>query len=277
MRNSNGRTNFLILGIRGYEVADADLTDSIFFVSLDKNSKKAVLLSIPRDLWITGIQAKINTAYHYGGFELAKKTVADILGQSVDYMVVINFESFGEVIDVLGGVTVNVQRTFDDFKYPIAGKENDLCNNDSEFKCRYEQVHFEAGLQTMDGATALRYIRSRNAVGEEGTDFARSARQQQLVFALKQKILTPQVYLHPSKLYRLFAVFQRGMTVDINKKDYGNLALLLSKINWGQMKTAALNGNLLITPKNHYSKQWVLVPRSGDWQEIQKFAAEIFK
>jgi len=277
LKNSDGRTNFLILGIRGYDFADSDLTDTIIFVSLDRNSQKAALLSIPRDLWVTSIQAKINTAYHYGGFELPKKTVAEVLGQNIDYMVVINFDSFGEVIDSLGGVLVDVQNSFDDLKYPIAGKEEDLCNGDKELKCRYEAIYFEAGLQLMDGATALKYIRSRNAVGEEGTDFARSARQQQLILALKQKILTPEVYLHPKKLLELFSVFQRGLTIDINKKDYGKLAQLVSKINWGQIKTTALNGNLLINPKNHYSKQWVLVPKSGDWQEVQQFVEGILK
>lgn len=277
LKNSSGRTNFLVLGIRGFETNDADLTDTIFFASLDKESKQMLLLSIPRDLWVSEIQAKINTAYHYGGFDLAKETVSKVLGQPIDYMVVINFESFGKIIDILGGVTVNVQRAFDDLKYPIAGKENDLCNGDEEFKCRYEYLHFDAGLQKMDGQTALKYIRSRNAEGEEGTDFARSARQQQLLLALKQKIFTPEVYLQPNKILGLFRVFQEHLTVDVNQEEYGKLLLLLAKINWKQMRMEALNGNLLVSPKNHYSKQWVLVPKSGNWQEVQDFVSRLLK
>jgi len=277
LKNQEGRINFLILGIRGFETNDADLTDTIIFISLDQKNKKAVLLSVPRDLWIEEIQAKINTAYHYGGFDLAKKTIAEVLGQEIDYMVVVNFESFGEIVNVLDGVMINVQRSFDDFRYPIAGKENDLCDGDKEYKCRYEHLHFDAGSQKMDGKTALKYIRSRNAEGEEGTDFARSARQQQLVLALKQKILTRNVYFNPSKVSRLFKVFQEYLVVDINRFEYGNLALLLARIDWNQMKVAALNGNLLLNPKSHYSKQWVLVPKSGDWQEVQAFIGELLK
>lgn len=277
LKNREGRTNFLILGIRGFETNDADLTDIIIFVSLDQKGKKAVLLSVPRDLWIEEIQAKINTAYHYGGFDLAKKTVSEVLGQEVDYMVVVNFESFGEIVNVLGGVTVNVQRSFDDFRYPIAGKENDPCDGDKEFQCRYEHIHFDAGPQKMDGQTALKYIRSRNAQGEEGTDFARTARQQQLILALKQKILTPEIYLNPNKISQLFKVFQEYLTVDINHWEYGNLALLLARVDWNQVRVAALNGNLLLNPKNHYSKQWVLVPKSEDWQEIREFIGELLK
>ena len=195
LKNQNSRTNFLALGIRGYDANDSDLTDTIIFASLDKKTKKATLISIPRDLWVNDLQAKVNAAYHYGGFDLAKKTFAEILDQKIDYMVVVNFESFGKIVDVLGGVTVNVQKTFDDYKYPIAGKEDDLCDGDREFKCRYEHLHFDAELQNMDGQTALKYVRSRNAEGEEGTDFSRTARQQQLILGLKQKIMTPEVYL----------------------------------------------------------------------------------
>lgn len=277
LKNQEGRINFLILGIRGFETNDADLTDTIIFISLDQKNKKAVLLSVPRDLWIEEIQAKINTAYHYGGFDLAKKTIAEVLGQEIDYMVVVNFESFGEIVNVLDGVMINVQRSFDDFRYPIAGKENDLCDGDKEYKCRYEHLHFDAGSQKMDGKTALKYIRSRNAEGEEGTDFARSARQQQLVLALKQKILTRNVYFNPSKVSRLFKVFQEYLVVDINRFEYGNLALLLARIDWNQMKVAALNGNLLTNPKNHYSKQWVLVPESGNWQGVHEFVSSLLK
>lgn len=265
------------MGIRGFETNDADLTDTIVFVSLDQKSKKATLLSVPRDLWIPEIQAKINTAYHYGGFDLAKETVSEVLGQEVDYLVVVNFESLGEIVDVLGGVTVDVQRSFTDSRYPVAGKENDLCDGDKEFKCRYETIHFEAGEQQMNGETALKYIRSRNAEGEEGTDFARSARQQQLVMALKQKALTRSVYLNPRKVSRLFRVFQEYLVVDINRFEYGNLTLLLTRIDWNQIKAASLNGNLLTNPKNHYSKQWVLVPQSGDWQGIHEFVDSLLR
>lgn len=275
LKNREGRTNFLLLGIRGFESYDADLTDTIIFASLDKKTKKAVLLSIPRDLWIENLQAKINTAYHYGGFDLAKKTVSEILDSPIDYMVVVNFEAFGRMIDVLGGVTVNVQRSFDDYRYPIVGKENDLCDGDKEFKCRYEHLHFDAGEQKMDGATALKYIRSRNAQGEEGTDFARSVRQQQLLLSLKQEILTPEIYLNPGKIYQLFKVSQEYLTVDINRYEYGSLALLLGRIGWNQIKVAALNGDLLINPQSHPSGQWVLVPKSGNWGEVQKYVQEL--
>ncbi|MGB9637214.1 MAG: LCP family protein [Microgenomates group bacterium] len=271
IKNQAGRTNFLILGIRGFDTNDGDLTDTIIFVSLDSKTRKAVLISLPRDLWVEALQAKINTAYHYGGFDLAKKTVSEILGQKIDYLMVVDFESFEKIVDVLGGVEIDVQRAFDDFYYPIPGKENDTCNGDKQLRCRYEHLHFDAGKQKMDGTTALKFVRSRHATGEEGTDFARAARQQQLLLAIKQKILASKLYFHPWKVLQLIRVLQEYLVVDINRWEYGNLALLLARIDWNQVRVAALNGNLLLNPKNHYSKQWVLVPKSGNWNELQKY------
>lgn len=270
----NGKTNFLILGINGSGAGDADLTDTMIFASLNKNTQKAVLLSLPRDIWVNEIQAKINTCYHYGGLPMAGKTVSDILGQEVNYILVLNFESFEKAVDLLGGITIEAKRSFDDYRYPVPGKEKDLCGGDKELACRYEHVSFKEGTQLMDGKTALKYVRSRNAEGDEGTDFARAARQQQFLLGFKQKLLSPEIYLHPEKLIELLRVFQDSTVTNLRVDQYGSLLLLAAKIDWREVKTAALNGNLLINPKNHYSKQWVLVPKSGGWEEVRSFMKE---
>jgi LCP family protein required for cell wall assembly len=275
--SDEGRTNFLLLGVNGNDESGADLTDTLIFASLNAKSGRAVLLSIPRDLWVKEIQAKINTAYHYGGFALAKKTVASVVGQPVDYIFVLDFAGFEKAVDILGGVEVEVSRSFDDYKYPIAGKENDPCSGDKEFKCRYEHLHFEAGRQLMDGKTALKFVRSRNAEGDEGTDFARSMRQQKFLEAFRQKLTSPQVYLQPVKLYRLWRVFQGSAKTDIDAGRYGDLALLALKINWQTMKVGSLADNLLVHPKTHYSRQWVLVPKKGDWQEVWQFVENLLR
>ncbi len=272
-----GRTNFLLLGINGDDEKGADLTDTIIFVSLNAETGRVVLLSVPRDLWLKEIQAKINTAYHYGGFALAKKTVADVVGQPIDYILVLDFAGFEEAVDIIGGVEVEVDHSFDDYRYPIAGKENDPCSGDKEFKCRYEHVHFEAGKQLMDGKTALKFVRSRNAEGEEGTDFARSLRQQKFLVAFQQKLSSPEVYLRPIKLYQLWQVFQKVVETDINQGQYGNLALLVTKIDWQTMKAGSLADNLLMHPQTHYSKQWVLLPKKDDWQEVWRFVENLLR
>ena len=89
-----------------------------------------------------------------------------------------DFSSFKEIIDALGGVKIDVANSFTDDLYPIEGREEDLCDGDKEFKCRYETIHFEKGINYMDGTTALKYVRSRNGDNNENTDIAREARRQ---------------------------------------------------------------------------------------------------
>ncbi len=180
----------------------------------------------------------------------------------------------------MGGVDVEVERSFDDFKYPIAGKENDLCNGDKEYKCRYEHLHFDAGLQTMDGETALKYARSRNAEGEEGTDFARSQRQQRLILAIKKKIFTPAIILNPKKLIALWRLFITNIKTDIPQEKYSELIKIALKLRGGKLKTITLNENFLVNPptnKQKYDNQWVLIPKTGDWQEVHDYLKDLIE
>lgn len=269
--------NFLILGIAGENHEGKDLTDTIIFASVNP-SRGISLLSLPRDIWITKWRAKLNSIYHYKGLEETKKTTEEILGQKVDFGIVIDFELFKKIVDVLGGIPVEVERSFDDYRYPIAGKENDLCGGDPEFKCRYEHIHFEAGKQEMDGETALKFVRSRNAEGEEGTDFARAHRQQKVILAIKNKIFSPNFLFSPGKLLQLIKVVNLNIKSDIPKEKYWQLAKLGFKIKGKNIKSAVLNSDYLINPKNFkekYDNQWVLIPRGGDWKEIQEYVQKL--
>src|SRR5690606_11303223 len=113
-----------------------------------------------------------------------------VTGEPVHYAMVMDFSGFKEVIDTLGGVEVDVEHSFTDTEYPIAGRENDLCDGDPEYRCRYETIEFKQGRQYMDGETALKFVRSRHAEGDEGNDFARSACQQRVISAIREKVLT---------------------------------------------------------------------------------------
>ena len=273
-----GRTNFLILGMAGENHSGQDLTDSMIFLSTENQTGKTLVLSLPRDIWIAPLRAKLNTVYHYRGMEETKKTVEEILGQKVDYGILIDFKLFTQLVDFLGGVEVEVERAFDDFKYPLAGKENDLCDGDPEYQCRYEHLHFEAGQQSMDGVMALKYVRSRNAEGEEGTDFARSQRQQRLLLALQKKIFTPKVMLNPWRTWQLLRITLTNIKTDVPSTDYFDLIKIALKWRRANFKMLVLNDGYLINPptsKVKYDNQWVLVPKSGNWQEIHQYLQEI--
>jgi len=274
----SGRTNFLVLGVAGENHSGGDLTDSMIFLSMENQTGKALVVSLPRDIWIAPIRAKLNTVYHYQGLAETKKIVGEILGQKVGYGVIVDFSLFTKVVDNLEGVEVNVERAFEDNKYPIAGKENDLCNGDPEYKCRYETISFEAGKQTMDGDQALKYVRSRNAEGEEGTDFARSQRQQRLLLAIEKKISTPRILTNPKHLIQLIKLVLTNIKTDIPKEKYGDLFKIALKLRRSKFKMEVLNDGYLINPppsKTKYDNQWVLVPSQGNWQAIQNHIKDL--
>lgn len=270
------KLNFLLLGVNNND-GTGDLTDTIMLVSLDLVNRKITLISIPRDIWIEEIKTKINSAYHYGGIDSAKKQILDITGQNVDYYAVVNFNSFEKIINYIGGIEVNVARAFDDFRYPISGKENDLCNGDRSFACRYEHLHFDAGLQTMDGTTALKFARSREALGEEGSDFARSARQELIIQAIKDKILTSKLYLDPVKIGGLIKIIQEEVVTNIKPDQYGSFGELAYKLrnDFGNANMITITeGEFLVHPKYHFSGQWVLLPKSGNWDGLKNYIKE---
>ncbi len=291
LESHNNRVNLLILGIGGEEHEGIDLTDTIIFTSIDKKTADTVMLSLPRDIWIDQAQAKINALYHYGeekkeggGFVLVKDAVLQTLNQPVHYAALVDFEGFVKLIDLLGGIEVKVDRAFDDYQYPIPGKENDECNGDPEYKCRYEHISFQAGLQPMDGQSALKFVRSRNAEGEEGTDFARSQRQQKIIKAIAQKIFSYQVLLNPNKLIELRKTFGDHVKFDTQFNEdqiTAFLSLFLRFVkNKNEVRTINLdygdedNLGFLYNPPDHESGQWVLIPRADDWSEIQKYVEE---
>jgi LCP family protein required for cell wall assembly len=279
-----GRTNFLLLGVSGGNHDGPELTDTIIFVSVGQEKGDVVMVTIPRDIWVNSMKAKINTAYYYGeqkktggGFILAKSTVSEIIDQPVHYVAMINFANFEKVIDSIGGVDIVVDRTFDDFKYPIPGLENDDCNGDTEYMCRYEHLHFDSGLRHMDGKSALKYVRSRYAEGEEGSDFARSKRQEKLLLAIKDKLMSAGVLSDPVKLKNLYTSLSNSITSDVDSSTIPSLAKLgIKTAKANTIRSAALiDPDHLYNPRPAaiYGNQWVLLPRGNDPKVIFNFVA----
>lgn len=279
VKEKEGRINFVILGISGGMITPADLTDVIIYVSYNRNSGGTVAFSIPRDLWVPSIKAKINTAYHYGGFNLTRQTIEEVLGEPVHYFFVWDFEGFKKAVDFLGGVDVKVENSFDDYQYPIAGKENDECDGDKEYRCRYEHLRFSAGTELMTGERALKFVRSRNAEGEEGTDLARNARQQRFLTAFKNAVLSRKVIFNPEKLMGLARIFSASVKTDLSQEEYLGFFWALKKIQSNRFENLVLapskeDVGLLYHPQVHSSGQWVLATKSGKWDELQIFVKE---
>lgn len=296
LKKTQERVNILILGVGGERHDGPLLTDTIIYAAIDPIKLKTTLVSLPRDLWVPDLQAKINTAYAYGegkqkggGIILARAIVKKILGQPVDYIVRVDFGGFIKAIDLLGGIDVEVERDFDDLEYPIAGKETDTCGYTGEefekratassqleaFPCRYQQVSFNKGLSHMDGEEALQYVRSRHAKGSEGTDIARSKRQEKVITAFKEKVFSTGTILNPVKLLSLYDTFQASIDTDIKQNEYDDFLRLFRKMQHAagesvvffyaeedEQQVSALLVNP--APSEQYDNQWVIIPRAGN-------------
>lgn len=285
----NGRTNILLLGISGGEHEGADLTDTLMFLSIDWSKKDVVMLSLPRDLWLPTLKDKINSAYHYGeekkkggGLVLSKASVEEVVGQPISYAYLIDFSAFKEMIDLIEGVDIDVPEVIDDTEFPIAGKENDVCNGDSTFACRYEHLRFEKGLQHMNGETALKYVRTRRATGAEGTDFARGRRQQQVLLAFKDKFIALPLLTKLDKRNAFMNILQKLIVTDMNWSEKITTGKFLMGISNEHIRHLILDsgdkekkkaGFLVNPPLWQFDGHWVLIPRAGDgqFQEIGKY------
>lgn len=307
LQEDQGRTNILLLGTGGEGHQGYNLSDTIIFASVSQKSKDVVLISIPRDLWVEDLKAKINTAYAFGeerkkgeGVKLAESVVSNLLNLPVHYTVRVDFSGFEKAIDLVGGVDINVEREFTDSKYPIEGKENDLCGYkiveveengikksviqdatgsavlvEDPFSCRYETIHFTKGLTHMDGKTALKFVRSRMGANGEGSDFARARRQQKVILAVKDKVFSLKTLFDPKKVISLTAAFGKSIDSDVKEEEVAPFIKLVQGLQDGNFRNLVLSsegeGALLENPPTeNYNGQWVLVPKGGNFQILQE-------
>ncbi len=279
----NGRTNILIMGKAGGVHEGSDLTDTMIVASVSLGKPSVSLVSIPRDLWIPEIRAKVNSAYYWGtqreegGIPYAKSIAEKIIGAPIHYGLVINFSAFRDIVDAIGGIEINVDRGFTDKLYPIEGKGNDPCGGDPSFACRYETVTFNPGQQNMNGETALKFVRSRMAEGEEGTDTAREARQQKVIGEIKAEVLSPRVYLNPTRILAVFNVFKNSSETDINPVSGAVIVRIVFDAG-SLVHQFLVPDELLIHPPTSklYDGQYVFIPKAGNgvWTEIKAWALE---
>jgi LCP family protein required for cell wall assembly len=159
-------------------------SDSILLLRTDPSHHLLYYLSIPRDLQVPipgyGTQ-KINAAFQYGGAELAIKTIAEFTGLAINHVMVVNFGDFKDLIDAVGGITVNVPK-------PIRSNRFD-CPFASQARCdTWQGWRFHKGPQHMNGERALIYSRIReNLLDPSETDVTRGARQQAVMDATAAK------------------------------------------------------------------------------------------
>ncbi|MEK7094534.1 MAG: LCP family protein [Patescibacteria group bacterium] len=270
---NSDRVNFLILGVGGEGHDGPELADTIMFASFKPSDKSIGVLSIPRDLTvpIPGYGwRKINHANAFGesekkgnGVELATKTIETLLKQKINYAVKVDFGGFEKIIDAVDGVDVFVERAFSDSQYPT-----------DDFLTR--TVSFQAGWQHMGGKTALEFVRSRHGTNGEGSDFARAKRQQLVLLALRDRMLSGRTLFNPLRLTEIWRAASDNVSTNLSTWETLRLASLFGDASFDNIRNGVLGiGNGQPLMETTVNGAYVLLPRDEDWSEIRDIAANL--
>ena len=268
------RINILILGMGGPGHDGPYLTDTIIVTSIQPSTNRVAMLSIPRDMAapIPGFGwYKINHANAFGeeekpgrGGELAARVVEKALDEPMDYYVRIDFTAFEQLIDEVGGVDIQVDRSFVDQSFPAGPNA-------------YRTVSFQKGAQHMDGVTALRFARSRHGNNGEGSDFARARRQQKVLVALKDQLLSLGTITNPVRIKRILQTLSEHVVTNIS------LTEILKFISLAQsVDTTAIKQHVLTNAEDDLLQNvtengaFLLQPRGGDYVAIHTLVNDMF-
>lgn len=283
-----GRVNMLLAGVSsddpGHE--GGELTDSIMLISLDTKNHKAFTLSIPRDLWVNidgNGHSKINAAnvygeqdkfsedgYPAGGMGLLEKTVSESLEMPIHYYAKINYTAFRDMVNAVGGISVNVQsedpRGYYDPNINIAdGGPLKLPN----------------GVQTLNGQTALNFARARGdptndgrvAYGYAKSDFTRTQNQRLMLLALKDKLSSGSVITSPVKIGQLFDAVGKNVQTDLKPSEIRRMYDLGKQVQSKDIDSISLNdagGVNLLANYRAPNGSSALIPAAGvdDYSDI---------
>ncbi|MBP9817335.1 LCP family protein [Candidatus Shapirobacteria bacterium] len=211
-----------------------------------------------------------------GGGEMAKTVVSQITGKKIDYFLAIDFQGFVKVIDQLGGIDLKVTRPLDDPFYPIDVGTTDICGKSAEeitaitatmsgeklehaFTCRYENLHFGVGTTHVDGATALKFARSRHAPNDGG-DFNRATRQRQVIMAVKTKALTLNSF---SKIFSIIKTLSYHVRTDLTPLVIESYLPRAVEFSNYKINSLPLTDKTVLKIDVSVDRQSILVPTGG--------------
>jgi LCP family protein required for cell wall assembly len=283
--------SILLLGYAGANHDGGGLTDSIILSRIRPHDQQIDLISIPRDLWVEASPdkfTKINSILPLHGPEALKSVVASISGETIEHHVAIDFNGFIKVVDILGGVDLKITRPFVDLFYPLDVGATDTCGKspeevtalsatmsgeklDHQFTCRYEQLVMNVGTTHLDGATALKYARSRHSEFDGG-DFNRSNRQRQVLLAVRDKALNINIF---PRIIPIFNTLKSHLRSDLSVSDLEKYLFRALEFSKYDINSISINDKNFLMQSYSSSRQSILIPRAGlnEYSDIRQFIA----
>jgi LCP family protein required for cell wall assembly len=192
------------------DIGGASRADTIMLVHSDPGQQKATILSFPRDLWVNipGVgQDKINASFEGGvdggGPQLVAKTVHELTGLRINHFVYVDLAGFQGIVDTLGGVEMCIPGENVNTPGWVAGPNGDVYYKEPGYIADpYTGLHVKPGCQSLSGAQALAYVRTRHLPCDNIPDFARINRQQEFLHAVINRLLQPSELLKAPSLVR---------------------------------------------------------------------------
>lgn len=247
--------NYLILGVDERD-GDNGRSDTIIVLSMNLAQNRIGLISIPRDSMFAIPQHgedKINHAYTYGGVKLTKQAIETRFNLKIDNYVIFNFTNFKHMIDILGGVDVNVEKNMY-YRDPYDGQDGLV-------------IDLQKGLQHLDGEKAMEYVRYRD---EEG-DIGRVGRQQKFLNAFLNKLTSPEKFLKlPAIAREIFSSIETDMSIS----DWLDVVGYLRPSQKFEIKSMMLPGHPEMINDISY---WIVDDEKAkeDLKEINKFVTNV--
>jgi len=278
LKNQDGRVNILVAANSADDVGHngANLTDSIMVLSVNTKNNTALMLSIPRDLWVNipGVgHSKINAAYPNGGMGKLQSVVQDNLGLTVDYQALVNYGAFRDLVNAVGGITITIK----------SSDPRGIYDPDLDYKTRNccALAKYPNGPVNLNGTQALNLARARGedprSYGFTNSDFDRTEHQRQMLLAIKDKASSASVVANPLKLTKLIDAVGNNVKTNLQVDEIETLYADTKKIDDNKIDSYninTLNGKNATMLANYTSPdgQSALIPAAGldDFSAIQK-------
>ncbi|MBD3244973.1 MAG: hypothetical protein GF335_03195 [Candidatus Moranbacteria bacterium] len=270
---ADGQVNIVVAGMRGQNIPGGSLlADSIMVVAIRPQENRAALISIPRDLYVEipgkNYSRKINEVYPIGegeeeggGLKLMKEAVSDVTGLPIHYGVATNFNALREIVDVLDGITVHLEKPFYEGEQFVEGQE---CGG---------EFSLPAGDVNLDGEEALCYSRARFA----SSDFDRARRQQQVLLAIKSKAISKGTLSDFGKVNEMISVVGNNIKTDMKMGEIEKLYDIFKKMENPEITRMVLDNSkdgLLYSGNNG---SYILLPKGDNFDRIHQQCRTIFE
>ena len=276
--SSDHKKNILILGVDSLDSRPGSpaLTDTMMLLSLDINSGKIATIPLPRDLWSDEYLTRINALYFYGEEKypseperFPKEVIENLTGVNIHHTIVMSIDSVAEIIDILGGIEIDVKQGFSDDQFPRSNVDVTIVKDPEKL---YQTITFEKGSQSMDGERVLQFIRSRKSNDDQGDDLARAERQQLVISSLVENFQNFDLIKNEKALAELYKYYNKNYSKQFSVEEgIATIKAILpvkDSISFSSHSISIYpedkNGVITNPPVYKYNGEWVYEIRDRD-------------